>query len=86
MLHLSNTRFAFLDIETTGLSPWFGDRICQIAAIWTICNEDIIARGESSPDHIHRLAGHVIQWFDGKLINERLIRFQCMCFIVYGRK
>lgn len=35
MLELSNTRFAFLDIETTGLSPWFGDRICQLAVIIT---------------------------------------------------
>ncbi|MFM8426057.1 MAG: exonuclease domain-containing protein [Chloroflexota bacterium] len=35
MLELSNTRFAFLDIETTGLSPWFGDRICQVAVIIT---------------------------------------------------
>ncbi len=35
MLEISNTRFAFLDIETTGLSPWFGDRICQIAVIAT---------------------------------------------------
>lgn len=35
MLELSNTRFVFLDIETTGLSPWFGDRICQIALIVT---------------------------------------------------
>lgn len=35
MLEISNTRFAFLDIETTGLSPWFGDRICQIAVIVT---------------------------------------------------
>lgn len=35
MLELSNTRFAFLDIETTGLSPWFGDRICQVAVIVT---------------------------------------------------
>lgn len=35
MLELSTTRFAFLDIETTGLSPWFGDRICQIAVIVT---------------------------------------------------
>lgn len=33
MLDLSNARFAFLDIETTGLSPWFGDRICQIAIV-----------------------------------------------------
>lgn len=35
MLEISNTRFAFLDIETTGLSPWFGDRICQVAVIGT---------------------------------------------------
>jgi DNA polymerase III epsilon subunit family exonuclease len=35
MFDLSNARFAFLDIETTGLSPWFGDRICQIAVIVT---------------------------------------------------
>lgn len=35
MLEISNTRFSFLDIETTGLSPWFGDRICQIAVIMT---------------------------------------------------
>ena len=35
MLETANTRFAFLDIETTGLSPWFGDRICQIAVIVT---------------------------------------------------
>ncbi len=35
MLDLSNARFAFLDIETTGLSPWFGDRICQIAIVTT---------------------------------------------------
>ncbi len=33
MLDLSNARFAFLDIETTGLSPWFGDRICQVAIV-----------------------------------------------------
>jgi DNA polymerase III epsilon subunit family exonuclease len=35
MFDLSNARFAFLDIETTGLSPWFGDRICQIAVVIT---------------------------------------------------
>jgi DNA polymerase III subunit epsilon len=35
MIDLSNARFAFLDIETTGLSPWFGDRICQIAIVLT---------------------------------------------------
>jgi len=33
MFDLSNARFAFLDIETTGLSPWFGDRICQVAIV-----------------------------------------------------
>jgi DNA polymerase III epsilon subunit family exonuclease len=33
MLDLTNARFAFLDIETTGLSPWFGDRICQVAIV-----------------------------------------------------
>ncbi len=32
---LASARFAFLDIETTGLSPWFGDRICQIAIVVT---------------------------------------------------
>lgn len=35
MLDLTSTRFAFLDIETTGLSPWFGDRVCQIAIVLT---------------------------------------------------
>src|SRR5688572_7990902 len=35
MLDISNTKFAFLDIETTGLSPWFGDRICEIAVVIT---------------------------------------------------
>lgn len=35
MFDLSSARFAFLDIETTGLSPWFGDRICQIAVVVT---------------------------------------------------
>lgn len=35
MFDISNAPFAFLDIETTGLSPWFGDRICQIAIVLT---------------------------------------------------
>jgi DNA polymerase-3 subunit epsilon len=35
MFDISNARFAFLDIETTGLSPWFGDRICQVAVVVT---------------------------------------------------
>jgi DNA polymerase III subunit epsilon len=32
---LSNARFAFLDLETTGLSPWFGDRICEVGIVVT---------------------------------------------------
>jgi len=35
MFDLSSARFAFLDIETTGLSPWFGDRICQLGIVLT---------------------------------------------------
>lgn len=35
MFDLSNCRFAFLDLETTGLSPWFGDRVCEIGIILT---------------------------------------------------
>jgi DNA polymerase III epsilon subunit family exonuclease len=35
MIDLSNAKFAFLDIETTGLSPWFGDRICEVAVVLT---------------------------------------------------
>ncbi len=33
MFDLSNCRFAFLDLETTGLSPWFGDRICEVGIV-----------------------------------------------------
>lgn len=33
MSRLSAHTFAYLDVETTGLSPWFGDRICEIAVI-----------------------------------------------------
>jgi DNA polymerase-3 subunit epsilon len=32
---LSNCPFSFLDLETTGLSPWFGDRICEVAIVST---------------------------------------------------
>jgi DNA polymerase III epsilon subunit family exonuclease len=32
---IASARFAFVDLETTGLSPWFGDRVCQIAVIVT---------------------------------------------------
>lgn len=35
MFDLSNARFAFLDLETTGLSPWFGDRICEVGIVVT---------------------------------------------------
>jgi DNA polymerase III epsilon subunit family exonuclease len=35
MIDLSSARFAFLDLETTGLSPWFGDRICEVGIILT---------------------------------------------------
>ena len=33
MSKLSSHTFAYLDVETTGLSPWFGDRICEIAVV-----------------------------------------------------
>ncbi len=33
MFDLANARFAFLDLETTGLSPWFGDRICEVGIV-----------------------------------------------------
>jgi DNA polymerase III subunit epsilon len=32
----SNARFAFLDLETTGLSPWFGDRVCEVGIVLTV--------------------------------------------------
>ena len=35
MFDLSSARFAFLDLETTGLSPWFGDRVCEAGIIVT---------------------------------------------------
>ena len=33
MSKLEHRSLAFLDVETTGLSPWFGDRICEIAIL-----------------------------------------------------
>ncbi|MEW6286704.1 MAG: exonuclease domain-containing protein [Chloroflexota bacterium] len=33
MFDISSARFAFLDLETTGLSPWFGDRICEVGIV-----------------------------------------------------
>jgi DNA polymerase III epsilon subunit family exonuclease len=35
MFDVSSARFAFLDLESTGLSPWFGDRICEIGIVLT---------------------------------------------------
>ena len=35
MFDLSNCHFAFLDLETTGLSPWFGDRVCEVGIVLT---------------------------------------------------
>src|SRR5574339_947824 len=35
MFDLSSAQFAFLDLETTGLSPWFGDRICEVGIVLT---------------------------------------------------
>ena len=35
MFDLTNCRFVFLDFETTGLSPWFGDRICEVGMVLT---------------------------------------------------
>ncbi|GAB4481557.1 MAG: hypothetical protein OHK0031_03550 [Anaerolineales bacterium] len=34
-LDLAKQAFAFLEIQTTGLSPWFGDRICEIDLLRT---------------------------------------------------
>jgi DNA polymerase III epsilon subunit-like protein len=31
MSKLDTRTHAFLDVETNGLSPWFGDRICEIS-------------------------------------------------------
>jgi DNA polymerase III epsilon subunit family exonuclease len=33
MSNLDSLTLAFLDVETTGLSAWFGDRICEIAVV-----------------------------------------------------
>ena len=40
MRNLASRTLAFLDTETTGLSPWFGDRICEIAILR--CQGDVI--------------------------------------------
>ncbi|HLO16270.1 MAG TPA: exonuclease domain-containing protein [Anaerolineales bacterium] len=43
MSKLSLNTFAYLDVETTGLSPWFGDRICEIAVV-RCTGENVIDR------------------------------------------
>jgi DNA polymerase III subunit epsilon len=35
VIDIASAKFAFLDLETTGLSPWFGDRICEVGIILT---------------------------------------------------
>jgi DNA polymerase-3 subunit epsilon len=41
MASLPAHTLAFLDVETTGLSPWFGDRMCEIAVL-RCQGEDVI--------------------------------------------
>ena len=41
LLNPSEVRFSFLDVETTGLDPAGGDRVCEIAIIKTL-NGDIV--------------------------------------------
>ncbi|MEW5828967.1 MAG: exonuclease domain-containing protein [Chloroflexota bacterium] len=33
MFDFANAPFAFLDLKTTGLSAWFGDRICEVGIV-----------------------------------------------------
>lgn len=42
-LHPSEVYFSFLDVETTGLDPASGDRVCEIAVIKTL-NSEIVDR------------------------------------------
>src|SRR5262245_52270452 len=44
---LSEVIFCFLDVETTGLDPYLGDRICEIAVLKT--------QGEQTLDVFHSL-------------------------------
>ncbi len=43
---LASHTFAYLDVETTGLSPWFGDRICEIAVV-RCAGDEIIEKYDS---------------------------------------
>jgi DNA polymerase-3 subunit epsilon len=46
---LSETAFAILDVETTGLNPAYGHRVCEVACL-RIQNDEEIARFESLVD------------------------------------
>jgi DNA polymerase-3 subunit epsilon len=46
MSKLTSHTFAYLDVETTGLSPWFGDRICEIAVIRCV-GDEVVDRYDS---------------------------------------
>jgi DNA polymerase III epsilon subunit family exonuclease len=46
MSNFDSHTFAYLDVETTGLSPWFGDRICEIAVIRCV-GDKVINRFDS---------------------------------------
>ncbi|MGE0370164.1 MAG: exonuclease domain-containing protein, partial [Candidatus Dadabacteria bacterium] len=37
----SEVPFAFLDVETTGLDPATGDRVCEIAVLKTVDGEEV---------------------------------------------
>lgn len=41
MSRFTSHTFAYLDVETTGLLPWFGDRICEIAILRCVGDEVI---------------------------------------------
>jgi len=38
-LSLDDVPLAFVDLETTGLNPSYGDRICEVAILRYVCNE-----------------------------------------------
>ncbi|MBI4051955.1 MAG: 3'-5' exonuclease [Elusimicrobia bacterium] len=44
---LHQVTFSFLDVETTGLSPWMGGRVCELAVLKVKGNKEI--------DHFHTL-------------------------------
>ncbi len=55
MDNLSARPLAFLDVETTGLSAWFGDRICEIA-ILRCQGEQILASFDTLVDPQRRIS------------------------------